>query len=246
MNLTDREFWLKYWENKKNLVIEVLENYILSTYLKKFKAKSSIRTSIELGGFPGYYSIYLKRWLNVDATLLDYVIHPDILESVLVKNHLSSQDIILIETDLFDFEPEEKYDLVMSVGVIEHFDDTKEIIDIHTKFMSDTGVLFINIPNFTGFNGWLQKVFDPEIYSKHNISCMNIDFLKGICEDLKLKDVKVEYYGGFMMWLENLETKSTPFKIAFKSIWFVLKVISKIIPIETKLFSPYINIVAYR
>ncbi|MFT4804754.1 MAG: cyclopropane fatty-acyl-phospholipid synthase-like methyltransferase [Psychroserpens sp.] len=246
MNLTDRAFWLNYWENKKNLALEVSERYILSSYLKKFKEENDIKSAIEIGGFPGYYSIYLKKWLNVDTTLLDYVIHPDVLDEVMAKNAMTKEEITLIETDLFKFDPKEKYDLVMSVGVIEHFADTKNIVEMHTKFMAVDGVLFVNIPNFTGFNGWLQRTFDPEIYAVHNISSMNIGLLKGICEELQLKNITVEYYGGFMMWLENLHTKSFFFKLAFKTTWFILKVISKIIPLESKIFSPYINIVAYK
>lgn len=246
MNLTDRTFWLKYWENKEDLNINIPENYILSANLKEIQKSHPFKNAIELGGFPGYYSIYLKKWLNVDATLLDYVIHPTIIDDVFKKNNLTKKDISLIEADIFNFKPNELYDLVMSVGVIEHFDDTNKIIKQHLKFMSEKGVLFINIPNFRGFNGWLQKTFDPENYSKHNINCMDLDFLKKICQDLGLKGITVEYYGGFMMWLENLETKSIFFKAAFKSTWFILKVISKLIPVESKAFSPYINITAYK
>lgn len=101
MNLTDRKFWLKYWENKKNLKIIIPENYILSDTLKEIKKSKPFKNAIELGGFPGYYSIYLKKWLKVETTLLDYVIHPEIIEGVLKKNNLDNQDVFLIEADIF-------------------------------------------------------------------------------------------------------------------------------------------------
>jgi Methyltransferase domain len=246
MKLTEREFWLNYWENKENLAIRISENYVLSDFLKKFLKENNIKSGIELGGFPGYYAIYFKKWLNIEATLLDYVIHPEILKNVLKENQLDTNDVTLIETDLFDFSPEKKYDLVMSVGLIEHFENTKEMIRIHTDFMTEDGVLFINLPNFRGFNGWLQRTFDYENYIKHNINSMDIQLLQSCCEDLNLKNIQVFYNGGFMMWLENIKTKSLIFRALFKTTWFCLKVLSKIIPIETKQFSPYINIIAYK
>jgi len=244
MNLTDRQFWLDYWENKEGLIFEVKEGYILSKILKEIVKKNNIKTGIELGGFPGYYAIYLKKYLNIDSTLFDYIIHPGIVEKLINKNSLKSNDINLIEADLFNYETHKKYDLVLSVGLIEHFEDTKNIISKHLNFLNNDGVLFINIPNFRGFNGLIQKIFDPEIYKKHYIPCMDIPYLLKICQELDLKNINIKYYGGFMIWLENYKSKSIFFKLIFKTVWFIFKVFFKIIPIETKLFSPYINIVA--
>jgi len=240
MVLTEREFWLNYWEKKDNLIIEVDENFHLGEILKDITTKQKIATSLELGGFPGHYSIFLTRWCKVKASLLDYVIHPEIFKKLIAKNKIAEGEIKNIETDLFNYAPTEKYDLVFSNGLIEHFENTKEIIKIHVDFVEKDGVLFISLPNFKGFNGWLQKTFDPENYKIHNIDSMDIELLRTIAEDLKLKNIEVYYYGKFLMWLENIKSKSIIFKASFKLTWFFLKVFFKIIPIETKAFSPYI------
>lgn len=238
--LTDNVFWKDFWESKKDLIFKVLPNYMFSHQLSGLIKDRNIKTVIELGGFPGYYSVFLKKYFNLKTTLFDYFIHPEITQDLLVFNDLTAKDITIIEADLFTYQPLEKYDLVASFGLIEHFLDTKEIISKHLIFLNDEGTLFITLPNFKGLNGWVQKTFDRYNYDKHFIACMDLDFLTAIAKDLGLKDIQVYYDGGFSTWLENKESKSSGVKLAVKMIWCFGKLITKIGQFESKLFSPYI------
>ncbi|UBM58905.1 class I SAM-dependent methyltransferase [Marinilongibacter aquaticus] len=242
MSLTDRQFWIDYWENKGNLVFDVKRKFLLHDEIQKIVLKNKPKNAIELGGFPGYFAVYLKKWYNIQSSLLDYVIHPKIIDNLLDTNGLREGDIEYLESDLWQYSPQIGYDFVLSVGLIEHFEDTADILEQHVKFMNKDAVLLINIPNFTGFNGWIQRTFDPDNYEKHNISCMNPGFLAQELSKSGLKEVESYYYGGFSIWLENYESKSVFFKAAFKIMWLVLKVLSKLIPLESKWFSPYINL----
>jgi len=238
--LTDNVFWKDFWESKKDLIFKVQSNYTFNRQLSRLIKDRNIKTVIELGGFPGYYSIFLKKYFDLKTTLFDYFIHPEIIQDLLVFNDLTIKDIEIIEADLFTYQPLEKYDLVASFGLIEHFLDTKEIISKHLNFLNDEGTLFITLPNFKGLNGWVQKTFDRYNYDKHFIACMDIDFLTTTAKDLGLKDVHVYYDGGFSTWLENKESKSFGVKMAVKLIWYFGKLVTKIGRFESKLFSPYI------
>jgi trans-aconitate methyltransferase len=238
--LTDRKFWTNYWESKPDLAISIDKNYLFHQQLEQIVKKNSIQTAIELGGFPGYYSIFLRKYLGVKATLFDYFIHPDILKKVLSKNSLNEDDITVIEADLFQYQAKEKYDLVLSCGLIEHFKDTKDIIQRHLEFLKPEGTLFITLPNFRGVNGWVQKTFDRENYLKHNIDCMDPEYLKKTMEDIGLEVVRASYLGKYSVWLENKDQKSKLTKVFIKSIWFIGKVATTIIPFESKVLSPYI------
>lgn len=244
MELTDRQFWLDYWERKENLIITVNDKLPLIDVFKKIHSKRKIENSIEIGGFPGHYSVLLKKEFGYKTSLLDYVIHDGIIKKLLEYNHLKETDIDIIEGNVFDLQLNQKFDLVFSNGLIEHFDDTELIIKKHIDLLAESGTLFISLPNFTGFNGWLQRNFDKENYAIHNISSMDIKRLTEISQKLNLKNIEVKYNGVFMIWLENLKSKSLPFRILFKITWFIFKVFFKIIPIETKSFSPYIVILA--
>jgi SAM-dependent methyltransferase len=238
--LTDRKFWTNYWESKPDLAISIDKNYLFHQQLEQIVNKNKVQTAIELGGFPGYYSIFLRKYLGVKATLFDYFIHPDILKKVLHKNGLNEDEIKVIEADLFQYQADEKYDLVLSCGLIEHFKDTKDIIQRHLEFLKPEGTLFITLPNFRGVNGWVQKTFDRDNYLKHNIDCMDPEFLKKIMEDLGLEVVRASYLGKYSVWLENKDQKSKLIKAFIKSIWFIGKVATTIIPFESKVLSPYI------
>lgn len=244
--LTDRKFWANYWESKKGLAFKVPANYTFHKLFKNTLQQNKIKTAIELGGFPGYYAIFLKKYFGLDTTLFDFYIHKPTLKEVLGANDLTEKDIKVIEGDLFQYQPEALYDLVLSAGLIEHFNDTKDIIARHVNFLKPGGTLFITLPNFTGVNGWVQRKYDAENYSKHNISSMDPNLLAQCCNTLGLKNVKSYYYGRYSIWLENKAQQPGSVKAFFKVLWLTGKVITKIIPLESKLLSPYIVLTATR
>ncbi len=241
MNLTDRQFWEDYWKSKSGLIFQVEDKFVLNDILRGIMNKNSISTALEIGGFPGHYSVYLAGKFGIKATVLDFVIVPELIRELIKVNHA---EIDWIETDLFTFHTDKRFDLVFSNGLIEHFEDTREIILKHTELVSKGGSFFVSLPNFRGFNGWLQKAFDPENYAKHYIGCMDPDFLKSVCEDLGMKNVSARYHGVFMIWLENLKSKGLIFRLLFKITWFIFKVFFKIFPVNTRTFSPYIVVTA--
>lgn len=238
--LTDRKFWTNYWESKPDLAISIDKNYLFHQQLEEIIKKNNIQSAIELGGFPGYYSIFLTKYLGIRVTLFDYFIHPDILTRVLNKNGLSGGDITVIENDIFNYRPEKKYDLVLSCGLIEHFKDTKDIIKRHLEFLNPGGTLFITLPNFKSVNGWVQKTFDKDNYLKHYIECMDTEYLAKILKDFGLSSVKASYFGKYSVWLENKDHKSGLTKAFIKAIWFIGKAATTLVPFESKFLSPYI------
>jgi SAM-dependent methyltransferase len=238
--LTDKAFWANYWESKKDLAFEVPRDYTFHKLLRQIVAENKVETAIELGGFPGYYAIFLKKYFGVETTLFDFYVHRPILAEVLQANQLGEKDVEVIEGDLFKYQPDKQYDLVLSCGLIEHFNDTKDIIARHLSFLKPGGTLFITLPNFTGVNGWVQRKFDRGNYDKHNISSMDPELLATYCRDLGLKDVEAYYYGKYSIWLENRDQQTSLVKGFIKALWFAGKVATKIIPVESRRLSPYI------
>jgi 2-polyprenyl-3-methyl-5-hydroxy-6-metoxy-1,4-benzoquinol methylase len=71
--------------------------------------------------------------------------------------------------DLFD-PPHQllgQFDLVMSFGVVEHFDDTAACLRACAALVRPGGQLLTVIPNLTGMVGMLQKWVDKNIYAMH-------------------------------------------------------------------------------
>jgi len=239
-HLTDRNFWESFWKSKNDLIFKIEKDYVFGEQLRQAAQDIKAESAIELGGFPGYYSIYFKKHLNLDTTLFDYFISKDIVNELLAANDLKEDDIRIIEEDLFSYQPVRQYDIVSSFGLIEHFGDTRDIISRHVEFLKPGGVLFITLPNFRSVNGWVQKTFDRCNYDKHNIHSMDPQFLATIASQLGLKEIKSYYYGGFSIWLENRKQHSPAIRTFIKALWYAGKIPTKIFRFESKLLSPYI------
>jgi SAM-dependent methyltransferase len=239
-NLTDRAFWKAFWESRKGLIFYLKPNYVFGDLLAKLIKEKNVKNAIELGGFPGYYATYLKKYLGLDTTLFDYFIHEELIDQLLEINGLKPGDIEIVEADLFTYKVKQPYDMVLSFGLIEHFNDTKSIIESHLQFLKPGGVLFITLPNFKSINGWVQRKFDKDNYDKHNISSMDPALLARYFKELGLKEVESSYHGRFTVWLENKAEQSAIAKLLVKGIWVAGKVFTRVVPMESKALSPYI------
>ncbi len=241
--LTDRSFWKDYWQTKK-FNIEVPRNFLFRKEFDKITQKHKIKTAVEVGGFPGIFSIFLAKYYNVKATLIDFFLPENKVIELLSWNGMQQGDVELIEADILQFKSEKRYDLVFSCGLIEHFEDTELIIQKHIDLLSDNGVLFIEIPNFLGLNGWLQKVWDPRNLSKHHLKSMDINFLRKVMTKYNFKSLAVYYRGRYGVWLENISEKPLIAKLVCKFLSKIGVFVKALVPFETKLFSPYIIIMA--
>jgi SAM-dependent methyltransferase len=238
--LTDRQFWVNYWESKTDLSVNIPANYLFHHELAAVIDAQNVKTAIELGGFPGYYAVFLKKYFQLDVTLLDYFVHQPVTNTLLEANGLKETDIHVIETDLFNHKETRQYDLVLSCGLIEHFNDTADIIQRHINFVKPGGTLFITLPNFKAMNGWFQKTFDKENYDKHNIDCMDPELLADICRKAGLEVVQSRYFGYFSLWLENEKQKPVGVRLLKKATWLAGKVFTKVLPFNSRQLSPYI------
>ena len=78
------------------------------------------------------------------------------------------------ETDFLAALPSPTYDIVVSLGFVEHFTDVDGIIARHAAWLRPGGRLIIGVPNFRGVHGLLQRGLDPEILAHHNLEIMDI------------------------------------------------------------------------
>jgi SAM-dependent methyltransferase len=242
MKTTSVLTWEKYWKNKI-IIKSVNKNYWFNDLFKKELKNFSFKDFLEIGGYPGYFAIYFKKYWNSDVSLLDYVVDRDQIEKLLEFNELNTNDISVIESDLFNFKTQKKYDLVFSYGFIEHFEDTKKVINKHWDLVNPRGKMIIIFPNLLGLNGIFQLLFDPENMSIHNLMCMDINRLKEILFKLKIKKAEVNYYGGLGVWLEQLDKRNIFMKFLIYGLGGIGKLI-KLTGFNSKFISPHIVIVA--
>jgi SAM-dependent methyltransferase len=232
---TEIEDWELHWSNFKP---NKIGNPNFEDLIIDFPKSADF---IEIGGFPGFYSIYFKKRFNYNVHLLDYFIIPEIIKKMELINEIPVGSINIIKDDFFSFQSEKKFDIVFSYGFIEHFEDTKEVIKRHVSILSGGGKLLIVLPNLKGMSGWFLKLTDKELFDKHNLTSMDLSLLFQICKEVELKNIEVMYYGKPHIWINAsspIDSRATRFFVKY------FNGISQRIPVKNRWLSPLIVIKA--
>lgn len=197
--LTDKVYWEKYYsggEVQKSQIEAVVSEFDpFWDFLIKNNDVNPPKSIIEIGGYPGRYLAYLSNKYNLEPTSLDYNSDRFKIDEVMKIFHIS--DYHVIQADIFNHVPEKQYDIVISNGFVEHFEDYDTILDKHAKYLKPGGTLFVLVPNMRNYIKYYKKLVDNENLKIHNLKSMRkkvfYDF--GVRNNLKL--LKLEYYGGF-------------------------------------------------
>lgn len=202
-DLTSEAFWTTYWSNMKlpekvNFCFKndrVIANEILEVIQKKPNMNA-----LEIGCAPGKWLSFLARDLNCNVTGIEYVqIAADkTVENLKLQNIQNFQIII---GDFFTYKFDKTYDVVISLGFIEHFSHYEKVLEDQLKLVSPDGYLVIGIPRFKGINYFLQKCIDPFIQNKliesHNLDIMNLKTFDAFAKKQNLKIMTNRFIGGF-------------------------------------------------
>jgi hypothetical protein len=97
----------------------------------------------------------------------------------------------------------ESYDIVFSYGVVEHFQNTNEVIGIFDSFLKSGGLMITLVPNFKGLAGSLTKKYIPDVYAIHNI--INPQELSAMHSVNGLEILKCNYAGIFSFFVMPLQ-----------------------------------------
>lgn len=198
--LTEKKHWDDYWSNF-DLPVEVKkskENLLLNEELKTFdkylpKKKLSV---LEIGGAPGQYLVYLHKQFGYEVHCLDY---SEIgCEKTLENFSLLNIPVRVYQRDIFsDNLNLPQFDMVYSMGMVEHFEEVKPVISKHLDLLKPGGILMLGMPNFRGINHFFIKRLAPELLSKHNLQTMDTRTWTEFENEFGLKTVFKGYVGGF-------------------------------------------------
>jgi SAM-dependent methyltransferase len=218
----------------------------LHALFQRYLPKSSNMSLLEIGCYPGGYMWYFNRFFDYQVSGIEYVeefckpmheqlrrcgvaaevFHGDILSSVL---------------------PETKqWDVVASLGLIEHFSDSQEVIRRHLALLKPGGYLILVIPNHAGINGKILKRIDPEKYEIHN--CMTYEEMQDAVEGAgSVEILDGGYYGHMGFWNTGLHatlaSKNRLLSKMIRSLLWAVACLGRLLP-DSKRLSPYAALVA--
>jgi SAM-dependent methyltransferase len=215
---------------------------LLSKYLNKFQKTGKNYSIIELGCGGSSYLPYLKKkYNNLQLFGIDKSLRGCILTTKGIDGGHSSSNIVC--GDIFKCPLKSKtFDIVFSVGLIEHFDEPNKVLEKHVELLKPDGLLICIIPNISGLQGkfFKLKIFQTEdlalrypddwIWGMKPISMKDLE-----CwfTDAGLDDVEVSPIGGINPMLIMESYNSDKNYLSIKLMNFIYRYI---------LFLPFIAI----
>ncbi|WP_437764276.1 class I SAM-dependent methyltransferase [Sorangium sp. So ce281] len=172
-----RAHWNQVWSNR-SLPTPVdphargFRQYVRQAFHREFvRAFEGMDTKgqrlLEIGCGRSAWLPYLAREFGFQVSGLDYTEigcaqERDILAGAGIPGEIVCADL---------FEPPERFvgafDVVVSLGVVEHFEDTAGCLRACARYLRPGGRIVTEIPNMRGLVGWVAKVTDRPTYDVH-------------------------------------------------------------------------------
>jgi 2-polyprenyl-3-methyl-5-hydroxy-6-metoxy-1,4-benzoquinol methylase len=241
-----------FWENElSGLDLPILlkdniraDRAFISLFNSYFSKKNETKkTVLEVGCNPGKFLIYFKKYLNYNISGFDY----DEVGCEITKENIKIAGVsgFIKQTDILNFEPKEKFDVVLSCGFIEHFvgDALEKVMDVHIKLLKKNGKLFISIPNFRYVNYTIAYLLRRNTLNLHNLEVMQKSFFKSFAKKHSLKIEFLDYFGGIHIGGIKLNNNTKINKIINKKIIHKYEKLRGLDNINSKYFSHHLGAV---
>jgi SAM-dependent methyltransferase len=227
MKLTEVEFWNNYWGNiqlPSQVDMDFPFDRCLAIELKK-QLHGVSGDLFEIGCAPGKWLAHLSIECNLRPNGIEYS-EPGMRATVNNLKVLNIPSGIIIAGDFFSQNPTPQFDVVMSLGFIEHFDNAVDVVAQHLAWLKPGGLLVLGVPNFCGIYYFLQRVLDRSILDKHNLKIMNLDFFRKLAEQFRLNTTFLGYIGSFEPSLPIARHKyGNPLQFLVKSLlWLAVRI----------------------
>jgi SAM-dependent methyltransferase len=196
MELTDVQFWENYWANcTLPSIIDYKFSFerCLANQLNKALQGTSGEI-LEVGCAPGKWLAFAAQELGLKPSGIEY--SKAGMEATLKNFSLLGIEPGFVEYgNFFEIRPHSQFDVVMSLGFIEHFDRVDIVVEKHIQWLKNGGCLVLGIPNFRGIYYPMQKVLDPTLLDKHNLTIMNLKYFCHLADKFNLTPIFLEYIG---------------------------------------------------
>jgi len=199
--LTDKAYWENRWKRIREpkeirrdtrhvLNSELIK--IFDTYLPQQRGLKIL----EIGGAPGQFLAYLAKEFDYSAHAIDYsAIGCDKMREAF---EIANVDVTVYNRNIFaDLSDLPRFDIVFSMGFIEHFSDLDSIIAKHVALLKKQGILLLGVPNYRGISHAVLKRLAPVKLSMHNLEAMDIKNWESFEKKYGLGTIFKAYIGGF-------------------------------------------------
>jgi 2-polyprenyl-3-methyl-5-hydroxy-6-metoxy-1,4-benzoquinol methylase len=140
--------------------------------------------------------------------------------------------------------PDASFDVVFSVGVIEHFEDPQDVVARHLRLVKPGGVALMTVPNYRGMYGTIQRYFDAASLDYHNLTIMTCEALERLVPPGMATRARAFPAGRFSAWSISLN-KRWPRPIAL-GVGFLANAVGLLQPADIAAVSPILALEVIR
>jgi len=180
---------------------DVRPERVLRSFIAKNLEPKPGQQLIELGAGDTAYLPRLAKEFGYRVSGLDY----SPLGVELAQRNLAAAGVDgeIVEGDIFD-PPDgwvRKFDVVITIGVVEHFDDTASVIRACAQYLAPNGSMLTLVPNMHGLSGLATRYLSRELYDRH--VPLTPRELATAHTDAGLNVRIATYLAGINMWVAN-------------------------------------------
>ncbi|HOK75614.1 MAG TPA: class I SAM-dependent methyltransferase [Bacteroidales bacterium] len=209
--LSTKEYWDSILEGARLPLSVNRKQYsawLIDGFFREYILEGNYRTLLEAGAGSSAWLPYLAREYNLKVSGIDYS-EPGcrICEENLKLQGIDYGEIIC--SDIFRWKDHKKYDIVISLGLIEHFENPGEVLKIAGEHLNPSGMIITVIPNLMGLNGKITRFFMPDVYNIHKK--ISASELRNLHEERGFRTLNCGYTGMFYPMIIPWQVKKDGF-----------------------------------
>jgi 2-polyprenyl-3-methyl-5-hydroxy-6-metoxy-1,4-benzoquinol methylase len=147
-----------------------LDNFVNLELHKYFQALFGNRKKfsiLEIGCANSIWPVYFNQYFQAEVYGLDYSEvgcekSRSLLKHYNIPGEISCADLFSPPVEMLG-----KFDVVISFGVVEHFENTSNCLKSCAAFVKSGGILVTLVPNIPSIIGLIQKRVDRAVYDVH-------------------------------------------------------------------------------
>jgi 2-polyprenyl-3-methyl-5-hydroxy-6-metoxy-1,4-benzoquinol methylase len=260
-DLAGKEFWNSLWQSKSKVTREIGEPRLLHWEIqhaeffdRAFAAvgPTAGKEILEIGaGDSGWLAYFSKRW-GLRVTGLDYSPVGCDRASELLQRAGVQGEIVL--GDMFDppASLRDRFDIILTIGVVEHYKDTAGTVRAISACLKPGGVMVTTVPNIPGLVGDLFRILNKPVFDIHEP--LDEQRLRAAHETAGLETLDAGNFMSLNLGVPNLAGLPSGFGTLLKKpivaglivlsrmVWWLEERIGRF-PVH-RYFSPYVYVVA--
>lgn len=246
MKLTENNYWNSFCKKSSrvnHINISLPPYQIIHQTLAEFLSTDKEKEFIEIGCGLGNWCVYFNKYFKYKIYGIDYTKEGvKSCSETLEKNKITPQEIYLEDFTTYEFN--KKFDVVFSMGFVEHFTNYQKMIQKHIDITKKGGFTVIMVPNIKkNIYNEIQKLFNEEVLNGF-IHIYPDELSRSISK--KDKVLYSGYVGKINFGVVNTHNANYLIRIVYFISSLFIKVLFKYllfwIP-ENKMLSPYILLI---